>query len=84
MWNKCFDLELLLVPPNSEKKVNGWLKLTLFQSVNLNSFALKWTEKKFGGAGHRSPYLSHAKRALYHLSYTPDVKKADNNSVVLD
>ena len=24
-----------------------------------------------GGAGHRSPYLSHAKRALYHLSYTP-------------
>jgi hypothetical protein len=24
-----------------------------------------------GGAGYRSPYLSHAKRALYHLSYTP-------------
>ena len=28
--------------------------------------------KFFGGAGHRSPYFSHAKRALYHLSYTPD------------
>ena len=28
-------------------------------------------EKIVGGAGHRSPYLSHAKRALYHLSYTP-------------
>ena len=28
--------------------------------------------KKVGGAGYRSPYLSHAKRALYHLSYTPD------------
>ena len=27
--------------------------------------------KSYGGAGHRSPYLSHAKRALYHLSYTP-------------
>ena len=28
--------------------------------------------KRFiGGAGYRSPYLSHAKRALYHLSYTP-------------
>ena len=27
--------------------------------------------KNYGGAGHRSPYLSHAKRALYHLSYTP-------------
>ena len=25
--------------------------------------------KCFGDAGHRSPYLSHAKRALYHLSY---------------
>ena len=25
-----------------------------------------------GGEGHRSLYLSHAKRALYHLSYTPD------------
>ena len=25
-----------------------------------------------GGAGHRSPYLSHAKRALYHLNYTPN------------
>ena len=25
-----------------------------------------------GGAGHRSPYLSHEKRALYHLSYTAD------------
>ena len=24
-----------------------------------------------GSAGYRSPCLSHAKRALYHLSYTP-------------
>ena len=28
-------------------------------------------QKCFGYAGHRSPYLSHAKRALYHLSYIP-------------
>jgi hypothetical protein len=27
--------------------------------------------KKNGDAGYRSPYLSHAKRALYHLSYIP-------------
>ena len=27
----------------------------------------------FGGAGYRSRYLSHAKRALYHLSYAPVV-----------
>ena len=33
----------------------------------------KWGgEKKFvGDGGYRSPYLSHAKRALYHLSYVP-------------
>ena len=28
-------------------------------------------KEKTGGEGYRSPYLSHAKRALYHLSYTP-------------
>ena len=27
-----------------------------------------------GGAGHRSRYLSHAKRALYHLSYAPSLE----------
>jgi hypothetical protein len=27
--------------------------------------------KNNGDAGYRSPYLSHAKRALYHLSYIP-------------
>ena len=27
--------------------------------------------KTFGDGGYRSPYLSHAKRALYHLSYVP-------------
>ena len=33
-----------------------------------------WPKKKrniFGDGGYRSPYLSHAKRALYHLSYVP-------------
>ena len=32
-------------------------------------------QKCFGDAGHRSPYLSHAKRALYHLSYIPVLLK---------
>ena len=27
------------------------------------------SDSSFGDAGHRSPYLSHAKRELYHLSY---------------
>ena len=43
--------------------------------INLKDFrksALrKVIENKIGGAGHRSRYLAHAKRALYHLSYTP-------------
>ena len=29
--------------------------------------------KTFGDGGYRSPYLSHAKRALYHLSYVPGI-----------
>lgn len=28
-----------------------------------------------GGAGNRTPCLSHAKRALYHMSYTPIVDR---------
>jgi hypothetical protein len=42
---------------------------------NNRSFAhkiiLSNKNKGFGGAGYRSRYLSHAKRALYHLSYAP-------------
>ena len=30
------------------------------------------SEKDIGGAGYRSQYLPHAKRALYNLSYAPD------------
>ncbi len=33
------------------------------------------SNKCFGGDGYRSHYLSHAKRALYHLSYTPVLRK---------
>ena len=34
-------------------------------------------KKKFGGAGYRSRYLSHAKRALYHLSYAPSIQSGE-------
>ncbi|OMP06609.1 hypothetical protein COLO4_08047 [Corchorus olitorius] len=30
-------------------------------------------EKNIGDAGDRTLYLSHAKRALYHLSYIPSL-----------
>ena len=39
--------------------------------INNLNYRIRRKNKKIGGAGHRSQYLSHAKRALYHLSYTP-------------
>ena len=45
-------------------------KLRCCEILNKGSFRI--LKKKFGGDGHRSHYLAHAKRALYHLSYTPD------------
>ena len=38
--------------------------------------------KKDGGAGYRSPCPSHAKRVLYHLSYTPIHRKRKTSGVV--
>ena len=35
----------------------------------------------FGDAGYRSPYLSHATRALYHLSYIP-IRSVCSNWVI--
>ncbi len=35
--------------------------------------------KGLGDAGYRSLYLSHAKRALYHLSYTPTTRLHKNS-----
>ena len=35
--------------------------------------AKRCVKRNVGGAGYRSRYLSHAKRALYHLSYAPVV-----------
>ena len=39
------------------------------------NFSSKKIQKFNGGAGYRSRYLSHAKRALYHLSYAPNCTK---------
>ena len=40
-----------------------------FPFVSQNKIEL--SKPQFGDAGHRSPYLSHAKQALYRLSYIP-------------
>ena len=42
-----------------------------FKKEKLGCCRKKKKKKKIGDAGYRSPYLSHAKRALYHLSYIP-------------
>ena len=43
-----------------------------------NKIATRHGQRKdkrlIGDAGYRSPYLSHAKQALYHLTYIPIVK----------
>ena len=38
--------------------------------------------KNSGAAGYRSRYLSHAKRALYHLSYSPSRLTNQNYLIV--
>ena len=57
---------------------NSWkLGFRFVTSCQFLSIISKYTwelwnpQNCFGDAGHRSPYLSHAKRALYHLSYIP-------------
>ena len=40
-------------------------------NISKYKWELSNPKKWFGDAGHRSPYLSHAKRALYHLSNIP-------------
>ena len=51
-------------------------------------FSLFRREKKFsqksGGAGYRSLCLTHAKRALYHLSYTPNTTTEPNRKQKID
>ena len=49
----------------------GFLFLVKSTEQLLQTDADKRKAKTFGDGGYRSPYLSHAKRALYHLSYVP-------------
>ncbi len=46
-------------------------QLILVKCKNTKTWELVFIKRTSGGAGYRSPYFSHAKRALYHLSYTP-------------
>ena len=59
-----------------------WTKSMLYQLSICNELSIPFryqqtphtiveASKSFGDAGHRSTHLSHAKQALYHLSYIP-------------
>ena len=50
------------------------LNVAFYRKNSNFSWILNKTKKVNGGAGNRTPCLSHAKRALYHMSYTPDVE----------
>ncbi|KAI9330244.1 hypothetical protein BD770DRAFT_416605 [Pilaira anomala] len=74
----------------------GWIRHSIafyllethFASSTLKHLPAKITKKQknIGEAGRRSQCLSHAKRALYHLSYIPfyheigDLKNSDNQT----
>ena len=46
-----------------------------FRVLSANHYTMGDCLQQNGDAGYRSLYLSHAERALYHLSYTPTVRK---------
>ena len=46
-------------------------ELSIFSFCQPEQNRIVEASKMFGDAGHRSPYLSHAKQALYRLSYIP-------------
>ena len=47
------------------------LGISICNRLSADSAYHLMSDSSFGDAGHCSPYLSHAKRALYHLSYIP-------------
>ena len=58
----------MVIGCNNPYQVDGRFDYGVYHSCA--TFPLFWAFQNlpFGEPGHRSPYLSHAKRALYHLS----------------
>ena len=65
-----YEYFCFLKPPPSCRQISKkpFNSITLFR---VNGSKKYFCQKVLGGAGYRSRYLSHAKRALYHLSYAP-------------
>ena len=64
-----FELSRKLLFQSANKR----LLIFRSQKIYLLGVPICNRELHFGDPGHQSPYLSHAKRALYHLSYIPIV-----------
>ena len=77
----------------SSKKINRVKQISIEYSIKKSSVVISsnrkkkeeqykfFFEKNNGGAGYRSPCPSHAKRMLYHMSYTPRHKKGKEKEV---
>ena len=74
LWITLFYEVTAKLPPNFKKPSNS---LTPYE---VHEWKKNLGQNVLGGAGYRSRYLSHAKRALYHLSYAPSI---DNKSCIL-
>ena len=70
IWHRWFSGRMLACHAGGPGSIPGRCKV-------FEAFPQKDAKKKNSGdAGYRSPYLSHAKRALYHLSYVPKLVNA--------
>ena len=66
------------------KSVLIFIIFNIFKTYMMRPAVLTLNKKYWvGGAGYRSRYLSHAKRALYHLSYAPVILWFLHNKVLL-
>ena len=70
-WHRWFSGRMLACHAGGPGSIPGRCNCIFFYSEGSLECHIRHRKRLCGGAGYRSPYLSHAKRALYHLSYTP-------------
>ena len=73
---KLYRARWNVIAPNNDIPpiFSDFLGAITFHVVYITQYILFCIWQKSGDAGYRSRYLPHAKRALYHLSYTPTIK----------
>ena len=73
-WHRWFSGRMLACHAGGPGSIPGRCNCIFFYSEESLESHVRRRKSICGGAGYRSPYLSHAKRALYHLSYTPSMR----------